>query len=351
MPKKQPIEPPETYIFPPAIHIGAGSVDKIHSYISQWNSSNSCIITYNTFAPQVESIQKSTSVNHRLLLDSPSRESENNHIEEVLTYIKSIEADLIIAYGDHTLQWVVKLATLAWAEELHPPKSSRDTAYRPMTPVISLLRSTWNGLAGEALVQIEDEQIIEPTLYPKAVIMDPSCLDIEQNQISQEYYLSVAMAMMGALQTPPSPHSTARIKMILDYFSKTYVKPSAEDLFFIATQSTSILQMNYSFVLTLLKTLEESLGFEKNLIGTYLVWAICKRSPHMDSFLPPTITEENLTDLQKHLFGELKKAHITPDLREITTVLVPLGTSKGELTIIKDLLDGVDWYLRGRQCL
>ncbi len=351
MPKKQPIEPPETYIFPPAIHIGAGSVDTIRSYISHCKSSNSCIITYNTFAAQVESIQTKTSVTHSLLLDPLSTESEDNHIEEVLGYIKSVEADLVIAYGDHTIQWAVKLATLAWAEELYPPKSSRDTAYRPMTPIISLLSTTWNGLAGEAFVQIEDEQIIEPTLYPRAIVADPSYIEEEQETLHQTYNLSVAMAVMGALQNPPSPHVMVRAKMILDHFFKTYMDPSQEDRFFIATQSTSLLQMNYTFPLTILKTLEESLGVEKGFIGTYLVWAICKKSPHMESLFPQTITEENLTNLQKQLFGELKKAHITPDLREITAILVPLGKSKGELMIIKDILDGVDWYLRGRQCL
>ncbi len=351
MPKKQSIEPPDTYLFPPAIHIGAGSVEKIRSYITQCNSSNSCIIAYNTFASQVESIQKTTSAHHRLLLDSPSSASEDDHIAEVLAYIKSIEADLIIAYGDQSVQWAVKLATLAWAEELYPPKNSRDTAYRPMTPIVSLLSTTWNGLAGEALVQIDNEQIIEPTLYPRALIMDPSYVHIEKDNMIQEYHLSVAMAVIGALQVPSSPYSTTRAKMILNYFVETYSNPSTEDLFFIATQSTSVLQMNYSFSLTLLKTLEQSLNLPKKLIGTYLVWAMCKRSPHMESLLPSTITEENLTALQKYLHGELKKAHITLDLREITTVLVPLGTSKGELIIIKDLLDGVDWYLRGRQCL
>ncbi len=351
MPKKQLTDPPETYIFPPAIHIGAGSAESIEEYISQWNSSKSSIIGYSKDAPFMDEIQKSSPIPHRLLLDPIQGDEESDHIGEVLEHMKAIDCDLIIAYGDHTIQWAVKLATLAWAEELHPPKSSRDTAYRPMTPLISMVTSPWKGLTGEALVQIEHEHIIEQTLYPKAVIMDPTFGTVSNHNITHQYHMTVAMTLMGVLQLPPTPYATVRGKMILDYYANTYMSPSLEDLFFLSTQTTALLQMNYQFPLALIDTLETTLNFPKESIGIFIIWATYKRSPHMEALIPSLLSDDDLQALQKYLYQKLKSTQITPDLREITKILVPLGSSKGELTLIKDILDGVDWYLRGRECL
>ncbi len=265
----------------------------------------------------------------------------------LLQKLRSKKYTSLIAFGGPSLQWTVKLASLFFSEEQYSTSNGRDTSYKPIIPLISLVTTPWMGVYGEGFVRFDGEAIVEPTLYPRVMIMDESLIqgDIEPRSF---YPLTMAMILMGGILTPRNPLGPAISKGGLKRFLKSYTNPTVTDLFTLGATTEGALQMNYRFPQILLKELILVGEIPTELVGTFLLWALCKRSAHMSAYLPPSCKEERLQGLQEHLYKELRDNQVHPNLRACTNTLVPQGTTKEELIIIRDILDAMDWYQRGR---
>lgn len=371
MPKKTTLpDQPLAYSIPFSIEIGVKSSGRIADYLQAWNSKHPLLVTTKTYEEQAKAVQDQVNIRHTVVLQDtaatkdpmapkePVEPEDNNtesvqeeHVATVIDALRDTQCDTLIAMGNAPLRWTAKIASLAYAEEKHPPKNSRDTAYRPMLPLISLANTPWKGLYGESLVEFDGERIEEPTLYPRVLIMDSALFPSNTMNVPYHYDMTMAMILMGLIQNTTSPFALSYGKSAITQYVKTFSSPEAEDLFTLGAHTERIMQAQYKTPLALLEEVSASGAIDPAWAGTFLVWALYKSSPHLTPCMPVALQDTQLKEMQSALYAKLQAAHITPDIRAFTNAAVALGSTKAELTLIKDIIDAMDWYQRGRKHL